>query len=80
MIVVLFIALSCQEIANMLPHIMGRLRLIWSLSPFWGVPERITSLLRRFSTQIIAMCTRAVCVSDALTGDVDPVIQTLQAS
>ncbi|BDA42104.1 Dynein heavy chain 2, axonemal [Coccomyxa sp. Obi] len=40
-----------MEIANMLPHIMGRLRLIWSLSPFWGVPERITGLLRQFSSQ-----------------------------
>ncbi|CAL8461618.1 g1149 [Coccomyxa elongata] len=69
-----------KEVANMLPHIMGRLRLIWSLSPFWGVPERITSLLRRFSSQIIAIRTQAICVSDALTGDVDPVIQTLQES
>lgn len=64
----------------MLPHIMGRLRLIWSLSPFWGVPERITCLLRQFSSQIIAICTRAVSIRAALTGDVDPVIQALQAS
>ncbi len=64
----------------MLPHIAGRLRLLWSLSPFFGAAERMTGLLRRFCSQIIAVCTRAISVADALTGDVDAVIRKLQVS
>ena len=64
----------------MLPHIAGRLRLLWSLSPFFGAAERMTGLLRRFCSQIIAVCTRAISVADALSGDVDAVIRKLQVS
>lgn len=64
----------------MLPHIAGRLRLLWNLSPFFRTPERMTGLLRQFCNQIIAVCTRAISVADALSGDVDAVIRKLQVS
>ncbi|KAK9909936.1 hypothetical protein WJX75_009720 [Coccomyxa subellipsoidea] len=69
-----------HEIAPMLPHIAGRLRLLWNLSPFFGTPERMTGLLRQFCNQIVAVCTRAISVADALSGDVDAVIRKLQDS
>lgn len=71
---------STQEIAGMLPAILARVRVLWSASPFFGTPQSITNLLRRFSHQIITICSRSISVSDALSGDVNAAMTNLQVS
>ena len=67
-----------QDIPAMLPQILKRVRLLWSLSAFYSSPERLTGLLRRVSNQLIAVCTAAVSVPDALCGDAGAVLAVLQ--
>jgi hypothetical protein len=64
----------------LLPGILSMLRLIWNLSSHYNTPERIHGLLRRCCNAIINASTAAVSLSDALQGNVEGVLNTLQAS
>eukprot|EP00879_Flechtneria_rotunda_P019356 GHRR01020328.1.p1 GENE.GHRR01020328.1~~GHRR01020328.1.p1 ORF type:complete len:1679 (+),score=578.13 GHRR01020328.1:143-5179(+) len=68
------------EIPGLLPQILDRIRMIWCLSRFYNIPERITSLLKRLSNEVINRCSAALRLGDIFTGDVSGPMDILQQS
>ena len=68
------------EIPALLPQILDCIRMIWSLSQFYNTPERICSLLRMVSNEVINRCCAALQLGDVFTGDVLKPMEQLQQS
>ncbi|KAJ3403337.1 hypothetical protein HDV05_007876, partial [Chytridiales sp. JEL 0842] len=78
----------CQVLANaepkdipaILPKILMCIRLIWSNSKYYNSKERLTSLLRKVSSEIIRRCCAKVSLDEIFHGDVQASIASLQDS
>lgn len=68
------------EIPGLLPQILDCIRMVWSLSQFYNTPERITSLLRKLSNEVINRCCAALRLGDIFIGDVLGPMEMLQHS
>lgn len=71
---------SPPEIPALLPQILDCIRMIWSLSQYYNTPERICSLLRKLSNEVINRCCAALQLDDIFTGDVLKPMEQLQQS
>lgn len=71
---------SPPEIPALLPQILDCIRMIWTLSQVYNTPERIASLLRKLSNEVINRCCAALRLGDIFTGDVLGPMETLQQS
>lgn len=68
----------CQELAvagplqipTMLPDILNRIRLIGMFSQFYSAPERLCSLLRKVSNEVINRCRSVISLTDIFDGKV----------
>jgi dynein heavy chain len=45
-----------KDIPVLLPHLLNCIRMIWSTSTFFRIPERLTRLLRKVSNELINRC------------------------
>lgn len=52
-------AAAPADIPGLLPNILNCIRTIWTLSKFYNTEERLSSLLRKISNQIIHRCAAA---------------------
>lgn len=69
-----------QQIPGLLPSILDRIRVVWSLSRCYNTPERITSLLQKLSNEIINRCCAALRVEEIFNGNVLGAMEVLQQS
>ena len=78
----------CEKLATsgpdtllaILPELLGRIRVIWSISKYYNTEERLTALLRKLSSEIIARGKASLSVRDILGGDVEGSITKLAAA
>ncbi|ORZ33974.1 dynein heavy chain and region D6 of dynein motor-domain-containing protein [Catenaria anguillulae PL171] len=69
-----------RSVATILPKLLMIIRLIWANSRFYNTKERITSLLRKISNEIIRRCTAKISLEAIFFGDTAASIQSLQDS
>ena len=69
-----------QTIPSILPDFLMYVRLIWANSKHYNTKERITSLLRKVSHEIIKRCCAKISLEDVFHGDVHASIVVLQES
>ena len=69
-----------KEIEKLLEPLLQRIRLIWTYSDYYKSKERMTSLLRKVSNEIIRRCSAKISLEEILDGDVDVSIVSLQES
>lgn len=67
-----------QKISGILPDLLNRIRLIWSLSKYYNDDEHISGMLRKISNEIIRRFKTHIVVKDVFDGDVEYSVQRLQ--
>ena len=60
-----------QKIVEILPDLLTRIRLIWSLSSFYNDDEHVSGILRKVSNEIIRRFRAHVDMGEILDGDVE---------
>jgi dynein heavy chain len=60
-----------EKIVTILPDLLNRIRLIWSLSTFYNENEHVSGILRKISNEIIRRFRTHVSISEILNGDVE---------
>lgn len=60
-----------EKIVDILPDLLNRIRLIWSLSTFYNDNEHISGLLRKVSNEIIRRFRGHIDIKEVLDGDVE---------
>ncbi len=68
------------EIPTILPKILRCVRMIWSNSRFYSSRDKLTSLLRKISNEIMKRCCAKISLQDIFHGNVHVSIATLQDS
>lgn len=71
-------SIEASGIITVLPDLLLRIRLIWSLSSFYNNNEHISGLLRKVSNEIIKRFRNYIDLQQILDGDVEVAIQKLQ--
>ncbi len=69
---------SPKAIVAIIPRVLHCVRFIWSKSRFYNTREKITSLLRKVSNQIIIQCASRIQLEQIFFGDVCASILTLK--
>ncbi|TYZ61865.1 hypothetical protein PybrP1_000798 [[Pythium] brassicae (nom. inval.)] len=69
-----------DEIPLLLPKLLHLVRLIWTYSRHYNTEDRITSLLRKVSNEIIVVCCKKVALPDIFDGNVEASITHLEQS
>jgi dynein heavy chain len=69
-----------QNIPSLLPAILMYVRLIWANSKYYNTKERMTSLLRKISNEIIKRCCAKISLEDIFHGDVQASMMVLYES
>lgn len=69
-----------KDIIKILPELLRSVRLIWSHSNYYNTKERVTSLLRKISNEIIRRCCAKISLDDIFHGDVESSIISIQHS
>ncbi len=68
-------------VPQLLPGILDLLRMIWALSPHYNTPDRITSLLRKVSNQVLNRCRCYIDLGALFSGrHLEAAERTLQQS
>ncbi|KAJ1443008.1 dynein heavy chain, N-terminal region 1-domain-containing protein [Ochromonadaceae sp. CCMP2298] len=67
-----------ESIVNILPDLLNRIRLIWSLSSFYNDNEHVSGILRKISNEVIRRFRGHVDMSKILNGDVEFSIMRLK--
>ncbi|XP_043933259.1 dynein axonemal heavy chain 2 [Protopterus annectens] len=60
--------LKLEEIPDKLPHLLSLIRVIWVNSPYYNSRERLTSLFRKMSNDIICICCREISLDRIFDG------------
>lgn len=71
---------SPSEIPPLLPKLLNIIRLIWLHSTYYNTEDRITSLLRKISNEIIAVCCKRISLQDIFNGNVQDSMIYLEQS
>jgi dynein heavy chain len=69
-----------QQIPGILPKLLMYVRLIWANSKYYNTKERMTSLLRKISNEIIRRCCAKISLEDIFHKDVQASMVVLQES
>ena len=77
---VLLREVEAQKVITVLPDLLTRVRLIWSLSKFYNSEDHIAGLLRKITNDIIRRFHDYVPVNDVFDGDVEFVTARLNES
>ncbi|KAF1790945.1 P-loop containing nucleoside triphosphate hydrolase [Phytophthora cactorum] len=67
-----------DEIPLLLPKLLNFIRLIWMYSRHYNTEDRITSLLRKVSNEIIIVCCKKISLPDVFDGNVEASIHHLE--
>lgn len=67
-----------EKIVSILPDLLNRIRLIWSLSSFYNENEHVSGILRKISNEIIRRFRGHVDILEILNGDVEFSISRLK--
>jgi dynein axonemal heavy chain len=65
------------QIPALLPDILNRIRMIWTVSTYYHSHERLTGLLRKVSNQIISQCSQKIDLNEIFNGDVSAAMTAL---
>ncbi|KAB1265174.1 Dynein heavy chain 2; axonemal, partial [Camelus dromedarius] len=57
-----------KDISGKLPRLISLIRIIWVNSPHYNTRERLTSLFRKMSNEIIRLCCRAISLDRIFEG------------
>ncbi|KAI8915474.1 dynein heavy chain and region D6 of dynein motor-domain-containing protein [Powellomyces hirtus] len=69
-----------KSIPAILPRLLNCIRLIWANSNYYNTKERLTSLLRKVSNEIIRRCGAKISLDGIFHGDVQSSMMNLQES
>ena len=69
-----------QEVPELIPPILNRIRMIWNISEYYNTHERVTSLLRKISNEIIARCCASIHLEQIFNEDVFEAMTSLERS
>ncbi|EGF78014.1 hypothetical protein BATDEDRAFT_91203 [Batrachochytrium dendrobatidis JAM81] len=69
-----------KNIPEILPKLLNCIRLIWANSKYYNTKERMTSLMRKVSNEIIRRCCVKISLEDIFHGDVQTSMSSLQDS
>lgn len=69
-----------DRIPKILPKLLNCIRIIWTHSTYYNTKERITSLLRKLSNEIIRRCSQRISLEEIFHGDVEKSIVVLHQS
>lgn len=69
-----------EDIPLLLPKLLNYIRLIWMYSSHYNTEDRITSLLRKVSNEIIIVCCRKISLPDIFDGNVEECVLHLEQS
>ncbi|KAI8853504.1 dynein heavy chain, N-terminal region 2-domain-containing protein [Chytridium lagenaria] len=69
-----------KDIPGILPRLLNCIRIIWANSKNYNTKERLTSLLRKVSNEIIRRCCVKISLEDIFHGDVQASTISLQDS
>eukprot|EP01049_Picozoa_sp_SAG25_P003167 SAG25_NODE_178_length_12673_cov_19.868459_7_plen_1726_part_01 len=69
-----------KDIPVLLPHLLNCIRMIWSTSTFFRIPERLTRLLRKVSNELIHRCRAKISLEEIFEGDAKKAIKALNES
>lgn len=69
-----------KDIPNLLPTILRCIRIIWANSKFFNSKDRLTSLLRKVSNEIMRRCCAEISLDAIFHGDVQSSITSLVES
>ncbi|KAJ3127608.1 Dynein heavy chain 2, axonemal, partial [Nowakowskiella sp. JEL0407] len=69
-----------KDIPNILPKMLVYIRIIWANSQYYNSKERLTSLLRKVSDEIIRRCSAKISLEEIFRGDVQTSMVSLQDS
>lgn len=61
-------AAGLAEVPALLPGILDLLRMVWTLRPHYNTPDRIASLLRKVSNEVLARCRSHVDLAALFSG------------
>ncbi|XP_077326811.1 dynein axonemal heavy chain 2 [Lithobates pipiens] len=61
-------SLSLKNIPEKFPHLVNLVRIIWVNSPNYNTRERITSLFRKISNELIRLCSREISLDRIFDG------------
>ncbi|XP_039087571.1 dynein heavy chain 2, axonemal [Hyaena hyaena] len=67
-----------RDISSKLPKLISLIRIIWVNSPHYNTRERLTSLFRKMSNEIIRLCCRAISLDRIFEGYVTSSKEDLQ--
>jgi dynein heavy chain len=67
-----------KDISALLPHLLNCIRMIWSTSSFYKIPERLTRLLRKVSNELIHRCRSTISLEEIFEGDAQKAMVMLQ--
>ncbi|KAM8972622.1 dynein axonemal heavy chain 2 [Pelodytes ibericus] len=70
--------LSVKDMPAKFPHLLNLIRLIWVNSPYYNTRERLTSLFRKASNELIRLCSRQVSLDNIFDGYVTSSRQVLK--
>uniref|UniRef100_A0A1B8Y1E3 Dynein heavy chain 2, axonemal n=1 Tax=Xenopus tropicalis TaxID=8364 RepID=A0A1B8Y1E3_XENTR len=71
-------SLSLKDIPPKLPRLLSLVRVIWVNSPFYNTRERLTSLFRKISNELIHLCSHQVSLDHIFDGYVTSSRQVLK--
>ncbi|XP_005399515.1 PREDICTED: dynein heavy chain 2, axonemal isoform X2 [Chinchilla lanigera] len=67
-----------KDISSKLPKLISLIRIIWVNSPYYNTRERLTSLFRKMSNEIIRLCCHAISLDRIFEGYVSSSKEDLQ--
>ncbi|XP_063305793.1 dynein axonemal heavy chain 2 [Pelobates fuscus] len=71
-------SLSLKDIPGKFPHLLNLIRIIWVNSPYYNTQERLTSLFRKASNELIHLCSRQISLDRIFDGYVTSSRQILK--
>ena len=69
-----------KDVPLILPGLLLHVRMIWSISKHYNTKDRLTSLLRKVSNELIRRCCAVISLYDIFEGDVHRSIRQLEDS
>ena len=69
-----------KDVPELIPPILDRIRMIWNISEHYNTHERVTSLLRKVSNEIIARCCASIHLQQIFNADVFEAMGSLERS
>lgn len=70
---------SPNELPDKIPYILNLIRVIWNNSPYYNTKDKITTICRELTNEIIHYCTDFITLGDIFEGKTKKGIQMLES-